>query len=283
MKQRMILALVGSSLALAAAILFSGDFAMFFSPAGLLLVVGGTLAGAMVAFPLATLRELADQIKRMFKTHTMSLDQLEKLFVSLTRLRRDQGVREMEEAAHRIGHPFLEMGVSLVADKRAPAYIRERLEQEFELFASRRESHRAVLTLMGRLAPALGLAGTIIGLIRMLNTLKDPSAVAEGMSVALLTTFYGIMLANLLILPIERKFSEVTRCQAEELTLLTEGIMGLAVEENGAAIGARLRSFRYARPQAHPSTQAARPGRANSWLRQIRAHSPLARSMNHDQ
>lgn len=282
MQQKHIIALVAGSIALSVALLVSGDFGLFFHPAGLLLVVGGTLGGTFLAFPLQTLRELKEQMGRMFKTRTMGAEELENLFVALTRIRRDKGVRAMEAAAARTGHSFLEMSISLVADEREPGYVRERLEQEFELFASQREAQRAVLTMMGRLAPAFGLAGTIIGLIRMLHTLKDPASVAEGMSVALLTTFYGIMLANLIILPLERKFKEITRAEAVELTLMTEGIMGLCMEENGAAIRARLRSFRYARPQPHPSTKGPVQIKAGAWMKKIKAASPAARRARHE-
>jgi chemotaxis protein MotA len=289
MKNRNMIIALSLAAIVAAALVISGDIAMFFNPLGLLLVVGGTLAGVFMAFPLRTIKDLQDQLGHVFKARVRSLDEVERLFVRLTQLRRDHGVRAMELAARRLGHPFLEMGVSLVADERTPNYIRDRLEQEFELFASRREAQRAVLTLMGRLAPAFGLAGTIIGLVRMLNAIQDPSEVTAGMSVALLTTFYGIILANLMVLPIERKFREITRAEAEELTLMTEGIMGLAAEENGAAISARLHSFRfsgmYSRPKAEPASEqepSAHPRTPLAWLRQVRSGSRLAGSMGHD-
>lgn len=282
MRQKHVIALVAGSMALSVALLISGDFGLFFHPAGLLLVVGGTLGGTFLAFPLQTLRELKEQMSRLFRTRTMGVNDLEKLFVDLTLIRRDKGVREMEAEANRSGHPFLQMAIALVADEREPVYVRERMEQEFELFASARESQRAVLTMMGRLAPAFGLAGTIIGLIRMLHTISDPSSVAEGMSVALLTTFYGIILANLVILPLERKFKEITRSEAVELTLMTEGVMGLCAEENGAAISARVRSFRFARPQPHPSTREPRAAGSGGWVKKIKAASPLTRSMSNE-
>jgi chemotaxis protein MotA len=247
-----------------------------------LLVVGGTLAGVFLAFPTETLRELWAQIQRIFRTRVMTLEEMEELFVLLTRTRRDEGVRAMENTAQRTGHPFLIMGVSLVADERPAPYIRQRLEQEFDFFSSRRESQRAALTMMGRLAPAFGLAGTIIGLIRMLSTIKDPTGVAEGMSAALLTTFYGIMLANLFVLPLERKFREVTRSEAVEITLLTEGVMGLVSEENGAAISARLRSFRFARPQPHPSTRQGGAAVPALLRNPIKKAGKLVRSLRHE-
>lgn len=284
MKNRNLIIAAILAVAVLAALLISGDFALFFNPLGLLLVVGGTLSGVLVAFPLRTIKGLMRQLRRIFRVKARSLDEIEALFVRLTHLRRDQGVRAMEDEARRLGNPFLEMGVTLVADERAPVYIRERLEQEFELFASRREAQRAVLTMMGRMAPAFGLAGTIIGLVRMLNTFTDPTEVTAGMSVALLTTFYGIILANLVVLPIERKFREITRDEAEELTLMTEGIMGLAAEENGAAISARLHSFGFSGIYSQPEDGRGSSGSRSpaAWLRQARSRGPLAGGVGHD-
>ena len=152
----------------------------------------------------------------------------------------------MEDVAKKLNHQFLRMAVIMVADERRPADIAQRLEQEMDFFLARRESQRAVLGFMGRLAPAFGLAGTMIGLIRMLHTISDPDAVAAGMSVALLTTFYGLMLANLVVLPVERKIREHNRAEAVEMALIVEGAVALATEDNASAVASRLSSFKYA-------------------------------------
>ena len=229
----------------------SQDMAIYINPSGLLLVVGGTLLGVLLAYPFATIGNLWRQIVSLSSPKPFSQEELVQVFVHLTRLRRQEGVRALEDAARQSGNIFLEMGVSLVADNRLPAEVRSRLDQEFDFFMARRDSELAVLSLMGRLAPAFGLAGTVFGLIRMLHTLNEPSAVAAGMSVALLTTFYGIMIANLIVLPLERKLKERLREDAMQMTLMAEGIMGLAQEENGAAIAAHLRSYRFAQGVPH--------------------------------
>jgi chemotaxis protein MotA len=262
MSYKTLAALLAACAILAIAIWLGGDFALFFNPAGLLLVIGGTAVGVLLAFPLDTLRSLLHEVRAMGGRRTLDSAELGELFSRLARLQRAEGSLAMEEPAAETGNPFLELGVEMVVDGAEPEAVRSRLEQEAEFFFSRRASQREVLGLMGRLAPAFGLAGTMIGLIRMLATLKDPAAVAEGMSVALLTTFYGIIMANMLILPLERKLGELTRAQAVELSLITEGVAGLAEGLNGAAISARLRSFRLAEPPARPERPA--PWRAKT-------------------
>jgi len=282
MSAKTIISLCVAALVGVAALALGGDLAMFVNPVGLFLVLGGTVAGVFLAFPWQTIQDLWSQLANLARRKVLSNQDLEKIFYDLARLQRAEGALALEEPARATGNPFLELGVSLVVDGIKPAQIRERLEQEFEFFFSRRSAQRAVLSLMGRLAPALGLAGTMIGLIRMLHTVKDPAAVAEGMSVALLTTFYGIMLANLLILPLERKLGELTRAEAVEMTLITEGVMGLAQDLNGAALQTRLESFRRAgalRPAGAPL--AAKSAELRSWLRNLKVFRP-AGSVGHD-
>jgi chemotaxis protein MotA len=277
MTTKTIISLCVAAVVCVAALALGGDIAIFVNPIGLLVVVGGTLAGVFLAFPMDTMRDLWLQMGYLARRKVLSNKELEKIFYDLARLQRAEGSLALEEPARAKGNPFLELGVTLVVDGLKPIEVRERLEQEFEFFFSRRSAQRAVLSLMGRLAPALGLAGTMIGLIRMLHTVKDPAAVAEGMSVALLTTFYGIMLANLLILPLERKLGELTRAEAVEMTLITEGVMGLALGLNGAAIQTRLGSFRKAGqphrsiPSPAANTVKARASEMRSWVRGVRS------------
>ena len=217
---------------------------LYINPLGLIVVVGGTVFGAILAYPLNSIRNLWTQILNL-RQNSFSHEAIVQIFAQLTEIRRKEGVRSFERAAQESGNIFLETGVLMVADNRPKEEIRDRLEQEFDFLLTRRESELAILSLMGRLAPAFGLAGTVMGLISMLHGLNDPNMVAQGMSVALLTTFYGIMLANLIILPLERKLKEILRQKAIELTLIMEGVMGLALEDNKIAITTRLRSYRF--------------------------------------
>lgn len=232
---------------IAPTLILSGDLGLYFNPAGLLLVLGGTVLGVTMAYPAEVLRGALNQVRRLNQPRALDHAAISELFVRLVLIRRRQGVRALEQAANEQNNPFLSLGVAMVADEKPAAEIRLRLEQEMDFILARRESERAVLNLMGRLAPAFGLAGTVVGLIRMLHTLKDPGGVAAGMSVALLTTFYGLMLANLLVLPLERKLRERNREEALEMTIVTEGVCALAEVENSAAMAAILASYRPSR------------------------------------
>jgi chemotaxis protein MotA len=276
MSRKHLIAFFLAVLVLVPTLMMSGDLGLFFNPAGLLLVMGGTLLGVYLAYTPEVLKGCWRQVRALNQQRVMEHQELRELFVRLTRLRRVHGDRALEAAAHETGNHFLELGVSLVADQRPSAEIRQRLEQEFDFLLSTREAERAVLNLMGRLAPAFGLAGTVVGLIRMLHSLKDPGSVASGMSVALLTTFYGIMVANLMVLPLERKLRERNRAEAVEMTIITEGIMGLAADDNGAAMDARLGSYRLGRaatPAEAPASATDRGSRG--WVNGLKGMKGL--------
>jgi chemotaxis protein MotA len=218
------------------------QLSLYLNPAGLALVLGGTLAGVIIAYPLNSLLNLGRQIGNL-RQGGRDPEVLAHTFMQLSELKRKQGVRAAENMARQEGNTFLALGVALMADNRGLPEIRQRLDQEMDMFITKREAEISILSLVGRLAPAFGLAGTVVGLIRMLHGLSDPNMVASGMSVALLTTFYGIMLANLIVLPLERKLREALREEAVEMTLISEGVIGLALDENRAAIASRLRSY----------------------------------------
>jgi chemotaxis protein MotA len=222
------------------------QLSLYLNPSGLLLVVGGTLLGAIIAYPF---NKLCGLWRRLYSMRAMDQEEMAQTFIKLSEIKRKDGIRALDEAGRASGNIFLAMGVNMVVDNYDRMEIRQRLEQEQDMFVTRRESEISILSLMGRLAPAFGLAGTVIGLIRMLHGLSDPNMVAAGMSVALLTTFYGIMLANLIILPLERKLRENLRNEVVEMTIIIEGLMGLSLDENRVAIAARLRSYRFASPQ----------------------------------
>lgn len=247
MPRKHLISIALATLVIAPTLVLSGDLGLYFNPAGLLLVLGGTVLGVTMAYPAEVLRGALNQVRRLNQPRALDHAAISELFVRLVLVRRRQGVRALEQAANEVGNPFLSLGVAMVADEKPAAEVRLRLEQEMDFILARRESERAVLSLMGRLAPAFGLAGTVVGLIRMLHTLKDPGGVAAGMSVALLTTFYGLMLANLLVLPLERKLRERNREEAMEMTVITEGVTALAEVENSAAMAALLASYRPSR------------------------------------
>ena len=207
------------------------------------MVVGGTFLATLIAYPWARFKEMGRSLRAAFSTESISPETYIDQIVSLARDSRFKGVRVLEARAKETGNDFLRLGIELAADGRSRFETREALEKEYEIYLSNREAQVNILATMARLAPAFGLAGTLIGLIRMLNQLSDPSSLGLGMSLALLTTLYGILLANVLLQPLARKLREFTRQETLVMAMITEGVLGILNQDHPSLIDHRLRSL----------------------------------------
>ena len=209
----------------------------------MVIVIGGTFLTTAIAYPWTRFKETLSVLTQTFnyRDEGQTEGYIEEI-VRLSRVNRFQGVRALDEEAQNVGNNFLKLGLELVADGRSRYEIRDVLDKEFELHVSHRESQIGILQTMARMAPAFGLAGTLVGLMKMFTQLSDPSQLGMGMAVALLTTFYGIMVANLVLLPLSRKLKEYLRFEARGMALVVEGIMAIADNEHPTAVDHRLRA-----------------------------------------
>ncbi len=224
-------------------VVFLGGFqsALFHLPSAAI-VLGGTIVGALIAYSRQELLNLLRNVRRLFTAPRRDPAALIDLFVRLSRAEKIGGPRALEQEARKAGLFFLNLGVEMIDDGRGAHEIRSTLERAMDTYLTRREGQRAILNTMYRLAPALGLAGTMIGLIRMLSSLSDPSQVVSGLATALITTFYGLILANLVVLPLSRKMLEHIRHEALVLSLVLEGVMALKAGEHPMVIRRRLQT-----------------------------------------
>jgi chemotaxis protein MotA len=250
---------------LAAVIVIAGRQGAWFHLPSLLVVGGGTLVGALIAYSRRDLISLMRNVRRLFTAPRHDPARLVDLFVDLARAEKTGGPRALEAKAKTAGLFFLNLGVEMIGDGRGEHDIRSTLERAMDTYLTRREGQRAILSTMYRLAPALGLAGTMIGLIRMLTNLTDPSQVISGLATALITTFYGLILANLLILPLSRKMLEHIRHEALVLSLILEGVLALKAGEHPVIIRRRLTTGFFLdvdlTPLADKQPAAGRPAR----------------------
>ena len=207
------------------------------------MVLGGALMCALLAFPIKTFKDLAGSLMEVFRTEEKKSEEMLSQIETLAHIRWLYGIREMEEEGKKADHPFLRKGISLIADDYDRYEIFNILEKDIELFFSKRTSQINILDTLGKLAPAFGFVGTIIGLISVLSNMESPTEIGKGMSIALLTTLYGSLISNFLFLPLARKLSEHTKAQAMEFNLIMEGVMDICDKKNPKAIAHRLRSY----------------------------------------
>lgn len=232
-----------SVLLIGAGILLSGGGLYFIDPAAFAVVLGGTIGATMVQFSGADLSHALRACKQVLvSSHSGALARIS-TFVEYSQAVKRNGALVLESEAQRSTDPFLRKSLELAVDGQSESDIRRILETELK--AAQERSVRAVnvLETMGAYAPALGLIGTLIGLIQMLGALDNPAAIGPAMSQALVTTFYGAILSNLVLLPLAGKM----RGRAEEDALVrlitVEGAVSLSKLESSIVMEQRLQSF----------------------------------------
>lgn len=224
------------------AIFMGGGLLFFFNAPALLMVLGGTLGATLIHYPL---RDLFPLFRRMFKVFFSPRSQMETRIATLVALSaraRKEGILSLERIAHETEDPFLAKGLQLAVDGLDVGLIREILETDQGAAGERHEAGAEVFATMGTYAPAMGMVGTLIGLIQMLQQLNNPDAIGSGMAVALLTTFYGALLSNLFFLPMAGKLRALGRQESREREMLVDGLISLIRGENPRVLEWRMRA-----------------------------------------
>mgnify|MGYP002641297451 CR=1 FL=1 len=208
-----------------------------------LLVLGGTLMSAFLAFPVKTFRGLIKSLMEVFRYKETNYKDILSQIESLAHVRWLYGIKELEEDGKGTDNPFLRRGIELIVDDYDRYEIRNIMEKDYELYFSNKGSHVHLLRTLAKLAPAFGFIGTIIGLISVLNNMGTPAEIGKGMSLALLTTLYGSLISNFLFLPLAKKLSEHTKAEITQLNIIMEGIMDISDKKNPKAISHRLQGY----------------------------------------
>ena len=222
------------------AIYFGGDLLSFFDLNSFLIVVGGTIGATLINFPINDVQRALAVIRTAFFPDEQSLRERMKKLVEMSRRARADGLLVLQIDASREPDAFFRKCIQLVVDNHPAAEIRKILETEMSFLEERHRRGAMIFHSMGNVAPAMGLIGTLIGLVQMLRQLDDPSAIGPAMAVALLTTFYGAVLAYIVFFPLAGKLR--TRSQEEMLLkeLTMEGMLAISENINPRLVEERL-------------------------------------------
>lgn len=238
--------LIGISFAFAlvlSAIMMGSSLGLFFNVPSLMIVMGGTLGATMINYPIRDVFGVLRVIKKVFFTGVWNSREVVLKFIELSIKSRKEGILALEDDLEGMDDYFLAKGLRLAIDGVEPQVIVEILETEIDYLQERHRSGAEILTTMAGFFPAMGMIGTLIGLVQMLKTMEDPSTIGPSMAVALLTTFYGAVGANLVCLPMAGKL----RKRSKEETLIREmmlsGIISLVKGENPRIIEEKLHSY----------------------------------------
>lgn len=206
-----------------------------------LIILTGALVCTLVSYPLNLFSDLFVNIRKAFSGEKTDPNALIKQIEVLAAIRRRSGNIVLDEKSKNIDNPFLKMGIEMVADGFDRYTIFKTLERRYDNFLQARRSQADLINTFIKLMPVFGFVGTIIGLINVLSNMGSAELIGKGVATALLTTFYGLLYANVIFLPIAKKLAEKTKHDAMELSLIIEGVLDIADKTNAKAIGYRLR------------------------------------------
>lgn len=224
-----------------AAIATGGDVMLFVNVPSLLIVIGGTFGVSLMRIPLADfLRSFSILIKTFMNKKENPADLIEEA-VRLADVARKNGLLSLED--EEISHPFLQKGIRLCVDGHDPEFVKRILQQDINLMVSRNEVGQGMWKGVGDLAPAMGMIGTLVGLVQMLANMSDPASIGPSMAVALLTTLYGAMVANCFALPMVDKLASVLIYEKAMKELILDTISGIQEGMNPKVLETLLFSY----------------------------------------
>ena len=225
------------------AIAMGGGVLLFVNIPSLMIVVGGTLGATMINYPLKDVFKAISIFKNAIIIKNLSADDIVKQFVDFGGKARREGILALEADVQNIDDEFLGKGLQLSVDGLEPQAIETIMDTEVEFLRERHSLGAEIFATMGTFAPALGMIGTLIGLVQMLQSMDDPNSIGPAMAVALLTTFYGSVLANLVFMPISGKLRTRSKEEALVKEMIIQGVISLTKGENPRILEQKMLAF----------------------------------------
>ena len=220
-----------------------GGIGQFIDLNSFLITFGGTIAATCISFPLHQVIKVFSVFLKIFSKRVRSLEEIIEAIVKLSFKAKQGGNLGLGKEENKIGDQFLKRGVSMVVDGLEAEMIDDLLSAEIEAQKERHLAGQQIFSAMANFAPAFGLIGTIIGLVQMLTRLSDPKSIGPAMALALITTFYGAIMANLIFLPIVEKLRTRMNEELMLMNVIKEGIIALRQNMSARIIESKLNSY----------------------------------------
>jgi len=221
-----------------------GDMSIFTNVVALLVCLGGTFAATTLSSSRATALHALSAISRLTVTPTLRAREVSEQLVKLARQAKTAGVTSLNPDQLELRNPYLQKGLQLVVDNVEPERIEELLRLESDILSEKRRAAERMFRLMGTYSPMFGLVGTLIGLITMLKDLSDPRAIGAGMSVALMATFYGVLMAGLFFLPLAGKVRTLDLDERLVRDQILAGLLAIRLGQNPEYVRETVDAFR---------------------------------------
>ncbi len=227
----------------AAIVMGGGNPASLIDVPSILVVFGGTTGALIAAYPLGSILKIHTVVLKAIFGAAPDPAQTIKDLVKFAEIARREGILSLENHVEDMKDPFIVRGIKMAVDGTDPELIRTILDTELEALMDRHAGGKAILDAAGRMAPAFGMIGTLMGLIFMLQNMDDPSAIGPGMAVALITTMYGAIIANVITGPIAEKLGARDSEEVLVKTVIIAGVMSIQSGDNPRVVESKLLTY----------------------------------------
>jgi chemotaxis protein MotA len=239
-----------------AMILEGGNPVAFMQPTAMMIVFGGT-TGVMIASSgvkcVITMLKLTF-VSMTYKGKAINKSEVIRTISGMAEKARREGLLALEDEAENVDDAFIKKGISLVVDGTDPELVKDILESDLDAMEARHSQQASLFQNAGGFAPTLGIIGTVMGLVHVLENLSDPNSLGPAISTAFIATFYGVASANLYYLPIGNKLKKITHEEVHSRTMIIEGIVSIQAGDNPRVVEEKLKTF------LDPSERAAYDG-----------------------
>jgi len=238
-----IIGLVVGVLMLLWSILWASNIAPFIDYPSIIMVGGGSVCAALVSFPIQNILAVARVTRHAF--FTRSKDPRESIadMVKYAEIARRDGILALENLTGRIDDPFVVSGIQMAVDGTDPQVIEAILLGDLEAVEARHAEGKALFENIGKFAPAFGMIGTLVGLVIMLKNMNQPDMIGPAMAVALLTTLYGAVVANVFALPLAEKLGRRSREEVLLKLIVIKGVIAIQQGDNPRIVEQKLKTF----------------------------------------
>jgi chemotaxis protein MotA len=224
-------------------IVAGGGWQIFIHLPSLALTIGGMLCATLIHFSLPQFLGIFSVIKKTIITKIPPQSELVQKMVNFAAISRRDGPLALEQEIHNTDDLFFAKGLQMLVDGQEADTINELMSMEIQYLQDRHANGKKILEFMGAAAPAFGMIGTLIGLIQMLRSLESPEKIGAGMAVALITTFYGALTANLIFIPLAGKLGNYSKAESTAMEMIVEGICSIARGDNPTTVREKIQIF----------------------------------------
>lgn len=225
------------------AILLGGPLSIFIDVPSIAIVFGGTAGVILINYPLADVIGTVGIVKKTVLIKEVDTNKTITQLMEFANKARKEGILSLQGSIDSVQDKFLVKALQMAVDGQEPADLKAMLNTEIDYIAARHGNGAEILSTLGAIGPAMGMVGTLIGLVQMLQNMSDPAAIGPAMAVALLTTFYGAVLANVLFIPLAGKLKVRSKTELLQKTVIVEGMESILSGENPRIMEQKLHVF----------------------------------------